>query len=60
MGLHEELGPALSVMREEENSREEGEEKREKKRRREGKKRKGEKWKFFLNLEISEKIKDNL
>jgi hypothetical protein len=55
MGLHEELGPALSVMREEENSREEGEEKREKKRRREGKKEKEKKWEIFLNLEISEK-----
>jgi hypothetical protein len=55
MGLHEELGPALSVMHDEENSREEGEEKREKKRRREGKKEKEKKWEIFLNLEISEK-----
>jgi hypothetical protein len=39
---------------------EEGEEKREK-RKEEGKeKKKRKKWEIFLNLEISEKIKDNL
>jgi hypothetical protein len=64
MGLQEELGPVLFVLRAvcvRKKTAGRKEKRREIKEKKKGrKKRKGEKMGNFLNMEISEKIKDNL